>query len=149
MRRSKPELLVATLLLLLLGWYVWYTHSVIEDLRADARRTSDMYARVFHAFADTSTGAETQALLGLARSIREQGVPLILTDHKGDAAGHANLPFDTKGDTVPNDDPRVRAYIDVLAEAASADRRLVDRQDLLRRSAGGERASRHSDAAGR
>jgi signal transduction histidine kinase len=115
MRRSKPELLVATLLVLLLGWYVWYTHSVIEDLRADARRTTDMYARVFHAFADTSAGAETQALLGLAASIRNQGVPLILTDHRGRVAGHANLPFEASGDTVPNDDPRVAAYIDILA----------------------------------
>lgn len=116
MRRSKPELLVATLLVLVLGWYVWYTHTVIEDLRADARRTTDMYARVFHAFADTSTGAETQALVELASSIRNQGVPLILTDHKGIVAGHANLPFETKRDTVPNDDPRVAAYIDILAK---------------------------------
>lgn len=116
MRRSKPELLVATLLLLLLGWYVWYTHTVIQDLRADARRSSDMYARVFHAFADSSAGAETQALLDLASSIREQGVPLILTDRHGTPAAHANLPFDTKEDSVPNDDPRVRAYVDILAK---------------------------------
>jgi signal transduction histidine kinase len=114
MRRSKPELLVATLLLLVLGWYVWYTHSVIEDIRADARRTSDMYARVFHAFADSSSGAETQALLGLASSIREQGVPLILTDRKGIPNAHANLPFDATGDSVSNDDPRVAAYVAVL-----------------------------------
>ena len=87
---------------------------------------------------------ETQALLGLAGSIRNQGVPLILTDHKGNVAGHANLPFETKADTVPNDDPRVAAYIDMSAEAASADRRLADRQDLLRRSAGGERRSASS-----
>jgi signal transduction histidine kinase len=116
MRRSKPELLVATLLLLLLGWYVWYTHSVIQDLRADARRTSDMYARVFYALADTSPGAETQALVDLATKIREQGVPLILTDRSGVPNGHANLPFDMQGDTVQNDDPRVAAYIDVLAK---------------------------------
>jgi signal transduction histidine kinase len=118
MRRSKPELLVATLLVLVLGWYVWYTHSVIRDLRADARRSSDMYARVFHAFADTSPGAETQALLDLASSIREQGVPLILTDRRGVPSGHANLPFDTKGAGAPvsNEDPRVAAYIDILQQ---------------------------------
>ena len=38
MRRSKPEMLVATLFLVLLGSYVWYTQRVIVDLRADARR---------------------------------------------------------------------------------------------------------------
>src|SRR5262249_55526589 len=71
--------------------------------------------RVFHALADTSAGAETQALVDLTIKIREQGVPLILTDRNGVPNSHANLPFDTQGDTVQNDDPRVAAYIDVLA----------------------------------
>src|SRR5262245_36644279 len=114
MRRGKPELLVALLLLGLLGWYVWYTHSVIVDLRADAKRSSDMYARVYRAFADSSPGAETQALLDLATSIREQGVPLILTNLKGVPQSHANLPFESPGDTISSDDPRVAAYVDVL-----------------------------------
>jgi hypothetical protein len=39
MRRSKSEMLVATLFLVLLGSYVWYTQRVIVDLRADARRS--------------------------------------------------------------------------------------------------------------
>ena len=33
-RRGTPELLVATLILVLIGWYVWYTHSVYVDLQA-------------------------------------------------------------------------------------------------------------------
>ena len=114
MRRGKPEVLVALLLLVVLGWYVWYTHSVIDDLRADARRSSDMYARVYHAFADTAPGAETQALIDLANSIRAQGVPLIWTDLHDVPNAHANLPFETKTDTAPTDDPRVAAYLDVL-----------------------------------
>ena len=56
-RRGTPELLVATLILVLIGWYVWYTHSVIVDLRADAQRSTAMYARVYHAIADTTHGA--------------------------------------------------------------------------------------------
>ena len=71
MRRGRPELLVATLLLLLLASGVWYTHHVVADLRADARRSSDMYTRVYHAFADTTPGAETTALLDLSASIGE------------------------------------------------------------------------------
>ena len=41
MRRGTPEVLVATLMLLLLGSYVWYTQHVIVDLRAGGRITAD------------------------------------------------------------------------------------------------------------
>src|SRR5262245_42029814 len=114
-RRSTPELLVATLILVLIGWYVWYTHSVIVELRADAERSSEMYARVYHAFADTTPGALNEALLELSKSITEQGVPLILTDAHDVPAYHANLPFD-RPTPVPDDDPRVRDYVRVLAK---------------------------------
>jgi len=115
-RRGTPELLVATLILVLIGWYVWYTRSVIVDLRAEAQRSTDMYARVYHAFADTTPGATSQALFDLSKSIRDQGVPLIWTDARGNPVGHANLPFEKDG-PVPDDDPRVRAYVPVLADA--------------------------------
>jgi signal transduction histidine kinase len=114
MRRGRPEVLIATLITLLLGSYVWYTRSVVATLRADAKRSSEMYARVFHAFGDTTPGAQDQALLELTQSIQDQGVPLILINAEGMPAGHANLPFDphTK---LPNEDPRVLAYVPVLA----------------------------------
>jgi signal transduction histidine kinase len=114
MRRGKPELLVATLIGVLLAWYVVYTQRVIVILRADARRTSEMYSRVFRALGDNSPNAGTEALVELSRSIREQHVPLILTDREGTPAAHANLPFDP-GQTIPDDDPRVRSYVAVLA----------------------------------
>ena len=114
-RRGTPELLVATLILVLIGWYVRYTHSVYVDLQADAKRSTDMYARVFHAFADTAPGAMNEALFDLSKSIRDQGVPLILTDARDNPSGHANLPFD-KDQPVPDDDPRVRDYVRVLAK---------------------------------
>src|SRR5256885_753641 len=113
MRRGKPELLVAILILLLLGSYVVYTQSVVSSLRVDARRSSQMFARVYRAFGDTAPGAVDQTLLDLSQSIRDQGVPLIWTDLHDKPAGHANLPFDAK-DSVPNDDPRIGAYIAVL-----------------------------------
>ncbi|HEY2897864.1 MAG TPA: hypothetical protein VGJ12_12060, partial [Gemmatimonadaceae bacterium] len=115
MRRGKPELLVATLILLLLASYIGYTQRVVADLRADARRSSAMYARVFHAFADSTPGGEITALLDLSKSITDQGVPLILTDLHDNPAGHANLPFDLPGHPVRHDDPRVRQYISILA----------------------------------
>src|SRR3954471_9069060 len=100
MRRGKPEVLVAVLGLLLVGWYVWYTQSVVRTLRVDAARSTDMYRRVFRAFGDTSLQDMNHALLDLSKDIQAQGVPLIVTDMKGTVAGHANLPFDNAHDTV-------------------------------------------------
>ena len=114
MRRGTPEAVVATLILLLLGSYVWYTRHVVVDLRLSARHSTEMYARVFHGLGDPTPGAETQSLLELSKSITEQGVPLIATDLQGRPGAHANLPFD-RADTLSNDDPRVRDYVAVLA----------------------------------
>lgn len=115
MRRGTPELLVATLILLLLGSYVWYTQRVVADLRHDAQISSQMFARVYRTFADTTPGAQDQALLALSKSITDQGVPLIWTDIHGVPAGHANLPFDDPDHPVRDDDRRVRDYVAVLA----------------------------------
>jgi signal transduction histidine kinase len=114
MRRARPEVLVALLTLMVLAWYVWYTHSVVLDLQADAKRSSAMMARVFRAVGDTTETGTAAALFDLAESIRNQGVPLILTTHDGTPVDHFNLPFDP-ADTIPNYDPRVKAYIAVLA----------------------------------
>src|ERR1041385_4092585 len=104
MRRGRPEMVVATLILLLLGSYVWYTRSVAIRLRADAKRSTEMYARVYHAFGNSPSGSQDLALLELSQSIREQGVPLIQINGEGAVLGHANLPFD-KPTPVQDDDP--------------------------------------------
>ena len=114
MRRGKPELFVATLILILLASYLWYTRRVINDLRADARRSSAMYVRVFRGMGDTTAGASDAALVDLLRSIPEQGVPLIVMSPNGEITAHANLPFDAPAHPVENTDPRVRDYISVL-----------------------------------
>jgi len=113
MRRSKSEMLIATLFLVLLGSYVWYTQRVIVDLRADARRSSEMYVRVFRAFADSAPGSMDAALVDLSKSIQAQGVPLVVTDMTGLVTGHANVPFDPRH-TLPDTDVRIREYVAVL-----------------------------------
>jgi signal transduction histidine kinase len=115
MRRGTPEVLVVTLILLLLGSYVWYTRSVATRLREDAKRSTEMYARVYRGFGNTAPGSQDQALLELSQSIAEQGVPLIWINPEGVPAGHVNLPFD-KNNSVHDDDARVKAYVKVLAE---------------------------------
>ncbi len=113
MRRGTPEAVVATLILLLLGSYVWYTQRVVVNLRASAKNTTEMYARIYHGIGDTTAGSTLAALLDLSRSIADQGVPLIVTDLAGQPRAHANLPFDRK-DSVLDDDPRISAYVRVL-----------------------------------
>ena len=108
MRRGSPELIFAALSALLLGSILWYTHHVVGDLRLEAERSSRIYARIYHALGDTTEGAGTQALLGLSRSIVEQGVPVIVTDAAGNPTAAANLPFEV---TDVTKDPRLRAYI--------------------------------------
>jgi signal transduction histidine kinase len=109
MRRGAPELTIALLVALLLGSYVVYTQSVVGDLRREALRSSTAYARLYHALSDTTEGASTQALLELARSIREHGVPLIVTDTADRPTAHANLPGIR--DDIPADDARLRALV--------------------------------------
>lgn len=109
MRRGAPVSTIAVLVALLLGSYVVYTQAVVADLRREARRSSTAYAHLYRALSDTTEGASTQALLDLARSIREHGVPLIVTDAAGRPAAHANLPG--VSDDVPADDERVRAFV--------------------------------------
>jgi signal transduction histidine kinase len=109
MRRGAPELTIALLVALLLGSYVVYTQSVVGDLRRETLRSSTAYARLYHALSDTTEGASTQALLDLARSIREHGVPLIVTDTADRPTAHANLPGIR--DDLPADGARVRAFV--------------------------------------
>jgi signal transduction histidine kinase len=109
MRRAAPVSTIALLVALLLGSYVVYTRAVVADLRREARRSSTAYAHLYRALSDTTEGASTQALLDLARSIREHGVPLIVTDATGRPAAHANLPG--LSEDTPADDPRVLAFV--------------------------------------
>lgn len=114
MRRGKPEVLVAVLILLVLGSYVWYTQRIVRAWRADATRSTEMYRRVYRAMSDTSPDAATAALLQLSKDIQSQGVPIIVVDPQGVIAGHANLPFESADAPAGNDDPRVRNYVPIL-----------------------------------
>jgi len=98
MRRGAPELVVGLLLAVLLSSYVVYTRRVVRDLRAEAQRSSVMYARVLRAQTDTSADAGTQALFDLTKSIIAQGVPIVVTDVRGRPTYHANLALDSTQD---------------------------------------------------
>jgi signal transduction histidine kinase len=109
MRGRAPVIILGVLLALLLGAYILFSRRVVLELRRDAGRSGQMYARVFRALADPRPDAGNDALLDLARHIDALGVPVIVTDDKGLPTAAANLPF-----KAPLSDPRVREYIPVL-----------------------------------
>ena len=111
MRRGAPALLVTLGLVMLVGWYVGYSQHLVAQLRREASRSAQMYARVYSALADPSDQSGTAALLDLSAHIDSMGVPVIVTDARGRPTAKANLPF-----RAPVDDPRVLAYVRELDE---------------------------------
>ena len=106
MRRLAPVTLVTISVLALLVWYVIYTRVVVRELRQEASRVGLMYARVYNGLSDPNPDAATAALLDLSRTIRESGVPMILTDEHGNPTDTANLPFSS-----PLASQEIRNYI--------------------------------------
>lgn len=111
MRRNAPVVIVAVGLLTLLVAFVWYSQSVLTNLRSEARQTASMYARLVSAMGDTSSdpSAQTATMAELIESLKKLRVPVILIDNKGKVYATSNLPFDD-----PLDSPHVRAYADTL-----------------------------------
>jgi signal transduction histidine kinase len=110
-RRSAPVIFLAIGVIALLTWWLVYTQRVVTELRREASRSGKMYARVYQALADRNDDG-TSALLDMSRYVREQGVPVIVTDAEGRVTAAANLPFE-----APLDDRRVREYVRVLDRA--------------------------------
>jgi len=90
-RRIAPVTIVSVCVTALLVWYVIYTQGVVRELRREASRVGLMYARVYDGLNDPGPDAANTALLDLSRHIRESGVPLIITDAKGNPSAAANL----------------------------------------------------------
>jgi signal transduction histidine kinase len=109
MRRLAPVTIVSICVTALLVWYVIYTQGVVRELRREASRVGLMYARVYDGLNDPGPDAANTALYDLARHIRESGVPLIITDTRGNPTAAANLPMD-----VPLNSPEVREYVRTL-----------------------------------
>ncbi len=92
MRRFAPVTITSVCVAALLVWYVTYTQGVVRELRREASRVGLMYQRIYVGLNDPSPEAGNTALLDLSRHIRESGVPLVITDTKGNPTDTANLP---------------------------------------------------------
>jgi signal transduction histidine kinase len=109
MRRLAPVTIASVAVAALLVWYVIYTQGVVRELRREASRVGLMYARVYDGLNDPNPDAANTALLDLSRTIRESGVPLIITDTKGNPTATANLPRN-----LPLNSTELKAFIRAL-----------------------------------
>ena len=125
MRRRGPVILVALGLLLLLGSYVWYAQRVVDELRSESERTSRMFARIYGALTDTTSGSETAALLELSQEIRELGVPVIVTDVEGRPTSFVNIPGMGNGFVSPGD-PRFSTLVELVRTLDKQNRPVVE-----------------------
>lgn len=86
--------MVATLALF--GGYVWYTRTLVDDIRQDTERLATLYARALR----ISSPEDAQLLL-FEEVIQSFPYPVILTDSEGNPTAFKNLDLEIDGATGP------------------------------------------------
>lgn len=115
MIRIKWPVALATLFLLLLGWYLVYTQQVLRVVQANSELLSEIYTEVLQGLASQDPTSETQALFELQRIVNASGVPLVVMGPGDTVLSHVNLPFEVDGQTREGQE-RIRAYVRSLDE---------------------------------
>ncbi|MSR36045.1 MAG: HAMP domain-containing histidine kinase [Gemmatimonadetes bacterium] len=110
MARIKWPVALATLFVLLLGWYVVYTQQIVRALRADAETLTRIFVEVQQGLGSTDQAAEVGALFRLQTAIIESEVPLVQTGPRDTIIAAQNLPFTVDLETREGQE-RVRAYV--------------------------------------
>jgi two-component sensor histidine kinase len=110
MMRIKWPVALATLFVMLLGWYLLYTQQIFQTVQANSELLSKIYAEVQEGMMSPEPGKETQALLELQRIVTGSGVPLVVMGPGDTVLNHVNLPF-TVDDRTPEGQARIRAYV--------------------------------------
>jgi len=114
MIRIKWPVALATLFLLLLGWYLVYTQQIVEQVRGNAALLSRIFAEVQEGL--VTQGNETQVLFDLQGIVRDAGVPLVVMGPGDTVLAHENLPFSVDIEMGEGQE-RVRAYVRRLDES--------------------------------
>lgn len=110
MRRNRWPVALATLFVLLLGWYLVYTAQIVRALRADAETLTRIFAEVQAGIADPDPARADEALFRLQGIILESRVPLVLTGPRDTVLTAENLPFEVDLGTAEGQ-ARVQAYV--------------------------------------
>ncbi len=115
MKRIKWPVALATLFLMLLGWYLLYTQQIFRRVQANAELLSRVYTEVQEGLVSEDPTRETQALVELQRIVTESGVPLVVMGRGDTVITHVNLPFEVD-DRTPEGQARIRSYVRRLDE---------------------------------
>ena len=110
MIRIKWPVALATLFVMLLGWYLLYTQQIFRQVQANAEVLSRIYTEVQEGLVSQDPTRETQALLELQRIVTEAGVPLVVMGPGDTVINHVNLPFEVD-ERTPEGQERIRAYV--------------------------------------
>lgn len=108
MIRIKWPVALATLFVLLLGWYLLYTQQIVEQVRGNSALLSRIFAEVQEGL--VTQGNETQVLFNLQGIVRDAGVPLVVMGPGDTVLAHENLPFSVDTNTLEGQE-RVRSYV--------------------------------------
>jgi signal transduction histidine kinase len=113
MIRIKWPVALATVFVLLLGWWLVYTQQIVQRVEENSLLLSRIFAEVQEGLITQSPTRETQALLNLQRMVVETGVPLVVMGPGGEVLLHENLPFDAAENT-PAGQQAIQEYVAVL-----------------------------------
>jgi signal transduction histidine kinase len=113
MIRVKWPVALATVFVLLLGWWFVYTQLIVQRVEENAVLLSRIYAEVQEGLLTLDPTGETQALANLQAMILGTEVPLVVTGFGGTVISHANLPFEVD-ETTPQGQDRIREYVQRL-----------------------------------
>jgi signal transduction histidine kinase len=107
-RRYWP-IILALLSVLVFGSYLAYTNYLVEQIRAESRIHSEMYATVQRGLISLEEDGALTALVDLQKSLARLGVPIVVFDGAGRPTAVENLPFAADLNTVDGRS-RVQAY---------------------------------------
>jgi len=113
MIRIKWPVALATLFVLLLGWWLLYTQQIVQRVEENAVLLSRIFSEVQEGLLAQNQTRETQALLNLQTMIVETEVPLVVMGPADTVLLHANLPF-AADESTPGGQEEIRAYVRAL-----------------------------------
>lgn len=113
MSRRLGSALLAVWFAGVLVWYLVYTRQMARTLARDGAAISRIYAHIFRDLSNPEREAGLGTLFELLREIELLGIPVVVTDARGEPAAAANLPFEA--DLAKAEDrERVRRYVPEL-----------------------------------
>jgi signal transduction histidine kinase len=113
MIRIKWPVALATVFVLLLGWWLLYTQQIVQRVEENSILLSRIFAEVQEGLLAQSQTRETQALLNLQTMIVETQVPLVVMGPADTVLLHANLPFEAD-ERTPRGQDEIREYVRLI-----------------------------------